>query len=130
MFENTTTVTQGSIGLGIAIGYFTIKGYTVCVPLNDNQEYDLVVDKDKLQRVQVKTTRYKEKNNNAYTVLLKSVRPNRTRNNIKKFDASNVDLVFVVTETNEQYLIPANEVNGKGSYCLGQKAEQWRVKAQ
>jgi hypothetical protein len=127
MFENMTTVTQGSIGLGIAIGYFSIKGYTVCVPLIDNQDYDLIVDKNGLQKVQVKTTKYREKSNKAYTVQLKSVRPNKTKNNIKKFDSSNVDLVFVVSEDNAQYLIPAKELDGKASYCLGQKAEQWRV---
>ena len=35
---------QGDAGLGIAIEYFTTKGYCVCIPLTDSQEYDLVVE--------------------------------------------------------------------------------------
>lgn len=30
----------------MAINYFTINGYTVSLPLNDTQWYDLVVEKD------------------------------------------------------------------------------------
>lgn len=30
----------------MAINYFTIQGYTVSLPLNDTQWYDMVVEKD------------------------------------------------------------------------------------
>jgi len=30
----------------MAINYFTIKGYTVSLPLNDTQWYDLVIEKE------------------------------------------------------------------------------------
>lgn len=33
---------KGNSGLGMAIAYFTTKGYTVSIPLNDTQDYDLV----------------------------------------------------------------------------------------
>ena len=47
----------GRIGLSMAINYFTIKGYTVSIPINDTQWYDLVVEKDgKLETVQCKAT--------------------------------------------------------------------------
>ena len=36
----------GRIGLSMAINYFTIKGYTVSIPMNDTQWYDIVVEKD------------------------------------------------------------------------------------
>lgn len=36
----------GRIGLSMAINYFTIKGYTVSLPINDTQWYDLIVEKD------------------------------------------------------------------------------------
>lgn len=32
---------KGNSGLGMAIAYFTTKGYTVSIPLNDIQDYDL-----------------------------------------------------------------------------------------
>ena len=47
----------GRIGLSMAINYFTINGYTVSIPINDTQWYDLVVEKDgKFYTVQCKAT--------------------------------------------------------------------------
>ena len=41
----------------MAINYFTIQGYTISLPLNDTQWYDLVVEKDgKFYTVQCKAT--------------------------------------------------------------------------
>ena len=36
----------GRIGLSMAINYFTIQGYTISLPLNDTQWYDMVVEKE------------------------------------------------------------------------------------
>ena len=41
-----TNKQRGNCGLGIAIGYFSTNGYTVSIPLNDTQDYDLLIDKD------------------------------------------------------------------------------------
>jgi len=42
----------GNTSLGIAISYFCSQGCTVSVPLNDTQDYNLVVDiQNKLFRV-------------------------------------------------------------------------------
>ena len=50
-----TNKEKGNSGLGMAIAYFSTKGYTVSIPLNDTQDYDLVVEKDgHLKMVQVK----------------------------------------------------------------------------
>ena len=47
----------GRIGLSMAINYFTVQGYTVSIPMNDTQWYDIVVEKDgKFQTVQCKAT--------------------------------------------------------------------------
>lgn len=37
---------KGNAGLGIAIAYYSANGYTVSIPLNDTQDYDLMVDKN------------------------------------------------------------------------------------
>ena len=51
----TTNKEKGNYGLGIAIAYFTSHGYIVSIPLNDTQDYDLIVDKNNcIQKVQVK----------------------------------------------------------------------------
>ena len=36
----------GRIGLSMAIAYFTSEGYTISLPMNDTQWYDLVIEKD------------------------------------------------------------------------------------
>ena len=54
-----TNAQVGRIGLSMAINYFTINGYTVSLPLNDTQWYDLIVEKDgKFYSVQCKARWY------------------------------------------------------------------------
>ena len=36
----------GRIGLTMAINYFTIQGYTISLPINDTQWYDLIIEKN------------------------------------------------------------------------------------
>lgn len=128
MFENMTTVTQGAVGLGIAIAWFVENGYIVSIPLNDNQPYDIIVDNNNgLKRVQVKTTRNKEKGRKNYTVQLRSIRPNKNLNKIKKFDGHSCDLLFIVAENKDKYCIPAQELNGRTTVNLGPKTEKWKV---
>ncbi len=46
---------KGNTRLGIAIAYYSSNGYIVSIPLNDIQDYDLIVDKaNELKRIQVK----------------------------------------------------------------------------
>lgn len=48
---------KGRAGLSLAIAYFGTNGYTVSLPLNDTQWYDLIIEKDgKFQTVQCKFT--------------------------------------------------------------------------
>lgn len=47
----------GRIGLVKAIEYYTLQGYTVSLPLNDTQWYDLIIEKEGiLELVQCKAT--------------------------------------------------------------------------
>lgn len=51
----------GRIGLSMAINYFTIQGYTVSLPMNDTQWYDLIIEKDGIfETVQCKATETKD----------------------------------------------------------------------
>ena len=55
-----TNKEKGNSGLGMAIAYFTTNGYVVSIPLNDTQDYDLVIEKDgDLKTVQAKSNRTK-----------------------------------------------------------------------
>lgn len=41
-----TNKQKGRIGLSMAINYFTCHGYTVSLPINDTQWYDIIVEKN------------------------------------------------------------------------------------
>ena len=52
-----TNKDRGRIGLTMAINYFSCQGYTVSLPLNDTQWYDLIIEKEGvLELVQCKCT--------------------------------------------------------------------------
>ena len=67
-----TNKEKGNSSLGIAIAYYSSNGYIVSIPLNDTQDYDLIVDKNnKLKKVQVKSSACKTRFGN-YQIALKS----------------------------------------------------------
>jgi len=125
LFKNSKK--QGDMGMGVAIGYFTSIGYTVAIPLTDSQDYDLVIDDgDHLNRVQVKTCNFKRR---SYEVNLSVKGGNRTSiGNIKKFDTSYCDYLFVVTQNLEKYFIPTNVLIAKYNLVLGPKYKKYLVK--
>lgn len=128
MFNNLTTVTQGSVGLAYAIAAYTKLGFIVSVPLNDNQSYDLVVEQDGfLQRVQVKTTRQIKKDSKFYTVELKRTRSNKTANNCYNFDPDDAERLFILTEQGIQYDIPCVDITTTTSLTLTDKWDKYKL---
>ena len=127
-WNTLNTKTQGAAGVGAAIGYFSLKGYTVSVPLLDNQEYDLIVEnlQKELLRVQVKTTRYKRIDN--FIVELRTKGGNKTGSGkTKKIDLNMIDLLFVLTESKEMYLIPSEKIETETVITLGSKYSEYRI---
>lgn len=105
---------QGCAGLGKAIAHFTSLGYIVCLPLNDSQPYDLVIDDDSiLHRVQVKTS--KQIRRDKYVVGLRTT----YRHTRENFDPSKYDLLFIALGDGREYLIPTSEVKTKTSLTIG-----------
>lgn len=86
------------------------------IPLNDTQDYDLIVEKDNtLYKVQVKATTRKINGN--YSVSLKSC--GGTVGKIyKTVKDSNCDLLFVVCEDMTLYLIPRTEIKQRSALSL------------
>lgn len=116
---------QGNVGVGIAIGYFVEKGYIVCVPLTDSQQYDLVIDNGLLERVQVKTT-YNKSRWGSYVVELRT----RTHAKGKVYGVKglgDVDYVFVLTEEDVRYLIPITKIKTKTSIILHKEFDKYIV---
>lgn len=125
------TKKQGDAGLGVAIGYFCEEvGYTVCVPLTDSQDYDLVIERDNegIQKVQIKTTTYK--NTYGFYQVNMSVKGGNSKENFihKTADEIFYDLLFVVTGDKSKYLIPKKDISHiKHSLVLGALYEKYKI---
>ena len=121
-----TNKEKGNTGLAVAIAYYTSKGYTVSIPLNDTQDYDIIVDKDKLLRkVQVKTSGCKTKYN-SYQVALKSCGGTKG-STYKTLIETAIDELFIFLENREMYVIPIEKVNNKTTLNICSKYEKYKV---
>ncbi len=121
-----TNKEKGNSGLGIAIAYFSTNGYTVSIPLNDTQDYDLIVEKDgKLKTIQIKATGCKTKWGN-YQVALKSCGGTKGKS-YKTVIETRVDELFIVNDRQEMYLIPINDIKNKSTLTLCSKYDKYRV---
>ncbi len=117
---------KGNTGLGIAIAYYSANGYTVSIPLNDTQDYDLIVDKDNiLKKVQVKATSCKTKYNR-YQVALKSCGGTKGET-YKTVVDTNIDEVFIVTDSLELFKIPIEVIKNKTTLNLCEKYEKYKI---
>lgn len=125
LFKNTKK--QGDMGLGAAIFHFTNLGQTVAIPLTDSQDYDLIVDLDNsLKKIQIKSCSFKRR---YYEVNLSVKGGNRTSiGNIKRFNNSNCDYLFIITGKFEKYLIPTKDLSAKCNLVLGPKYQKYLLK--
>ena len=89
-----TNKDKGRVGLSMAIAYYGSLGCTVSIPLNDTQDYDLVIDDGtKLKKVQVKCTGYVTKHG-VYSVSMKSCGGTRGKM-YKTVQDTDIDTLFV-----------------------------------
>lgn len=123
----STNKEKGNSSLGIAIAYFSTNGYTVSIPLNDTQDYDLVIEKEnKLYSVQVKSTACKTKYG-VYQVALKSCGGTKGKT-YKTVVDTNIDYLFVVTDKIDMYLIPKEVINNRSTLNLCDKYDMYKIK--
>lgn len=121
-----TNKEKGNTGLGIAIAYFSSHGYIVSIPLNDTQDYDLIVDRHNIiQKVQVKSTSCKTKYG-IYQVALKSCGGTKGKT-YKTLVNTNIDILFIVTEQLDSFLIPIKFINNKSTLNLCEKYSRFKV---
>ena len=125
MFEKAINSNRrGNIGMGYAIAKLTELGYNISVPITDSQDYDLIADLEGvLLKVQVKTTSYKDKKSKYYMVALRT----KTYNKLKSFTDSDCDLLFVLTESGQMYLIPKNEIKVRNGLTLTTEFDKYSV---
>ena len=121
-----TNKQRGNCGLGLAIAYYSTHGYTVSIPLNDTQDYDLLVDKDgKIESVQVKYTSCKTKYG-VYQLALKSCGGTKGKE-YKTLINTNIDYLFILNADLKMYVIPKNEIKNKSTINLGEKMNRFIV---
>ena len=122
----STNKEKGNTSLGIAIAYYVSNGYTVSIPLNDTQDYDLIVDKDNnLKRVQVKSTSCITKSGN-YQVALKSCGGTKG-NTYKRIIDTCIEEVFILTEKLDMYIIPIKELKNRSTLSICDKYKKFKV---
>lgn len=131
MFNNCkNTKQQGNIGLGSAIQYFTQNLYLVSLPLNDSQDYDLIVeDRDgTLKKVQVKTSTQKSKYG-TYAVNLRVLGGNSKQNYVhKKANEVIYDWLFILCNNGDRYLIPKENIqNVKSTITVGKLYQEFKL---
>lgn len=111
----------------MAIAYFGSNGYTVSVPLNDTQDYDLVVDMGgDLKKVQVKATNSKH-SANSYSLLLKTV-SGTTRKVYKTVVDTDIDYLFCLCGDGTMFLIPKEEIKNRNTLCLSTSKSKYASK--
>ena len=103
------------------------QGYTVCIPLSESSDYDLVVEVGgELKKVQVKTTRHLK--GDAYQVELRTMGGNQSWSGVsKKFEDGRADLLFVLTDRGDRYLIPCKDLTSKTNFVLTGKFDKYRL---
>ena len=121
-----TNKEKGNSGLGMAIAYYSTNGYTVSIPLNDTQDYDLIVDKDNiLKKIQIKSTNCKTKYGN-YQVSLKSCGGTKGKT-YKTLIDTNIDELFILTGDSKTYIVPIENINNKTTLNICDKYKIYEV---
>lgn len=121
-----TNKEKGNSGLVAAIGYYGMLGYTISIPLNDTQDYDLVVDNgEKLLKVQVKATA--QRTPYGYTTVNLTSSGGTKGEVYKTVKDTNIDILFVLTELQEMYEIPIEYIETSKSLNLGPERQCFRV---
>lgn len=127
MFEDLTRSQQGDLGEARAIYELTRLGFVISKPLAVHIPYDLIADKDgQLYRIQVKTTRMRNRKEGAstsYQVSLCTSGGNTKVHTRKLFDPTLCDYVFVMTTDDRCWLIPTSELGRMSCVSVGTSSE-------
>lgn len=90
----------------MAINWFTLNGYTVSLPINDTQWYDLIVEKDGIfETVQCKCT---ETEDNQISLRSFGGTKGTTYDNVKNHN--NLTWLFCVDNSKKIFLIPMKDL--------------------
>lgn len=127
-FINATSWTkQGDIGEARAIYEYTKLGFSVSRTLFDSSKYDLIIDTGEgLERVQVKTTSFKERSG-YYSVNLKTSGGSSSKGTIRNRTDGDYDYLFVLTGDGNCWSIPVDSDTPKTNIVLNKKYDKYRL---
>lgn len=104
----------GRIGLSMAINYFTCQGYTVSLPINDTQWYDLIIEKDGVfNTVQCKAT---QTENGEISLRSKGGTKGEVYDSLLNHEQ--LDYLFCVDKDYNMWLIPVKEITTHNQITL------------
>ena len=110
---------RGTVSELVAASHFVQNGYKVSIPVESFGEYDLVIDKDQLQRVQVKTIYWDNSKKRCLISCVTSHIRGEGRRTNKKYANNVFDLLCGVhLESGSIYLIPYKRVAGHRSITV------------
>lgn len=104
--------------------FFTSLGYNVSVPIAQDCRYDLILDIDNvLYKLQIKTSRKNDSNNEGIIFNTVSTRMNHTQGNIiNKYTKEEVDF-FATYYNNKVYLVPIEICQSSEKRLVTQKSQ-------
>ena len=122
-----TNKDKGRVGLAMAIAYFGCNGYTVSIPLDDTQKYDLVVEKEGVfKSIQCKATGNQHKYGR-FDLALRST--GGTNGSVySRLTDTNVDLLFAITSEGTMYLIPIKDIPDINTLALKKEKSKFAKK--
>ena len=93
--------------------YFLSKGYNISVPICEESKYDLVLDTGKqLLKIQIKTARLEEENQNSIIFNCRSTCCNTRENHKRSYSEDEIDY-FATYWNDNVYLIPVGETSSQ-----------------
>ena len=109
---------RGNAGLAMAIAYYGANGFTVSLPLNDTQDYDLIVDDGTdIFRVQAKFSSVQVPSGK-YQFALRSI-DGRDGEVYKTVVHTKADILFATTADMQSYQIPLGYLDQEDTVNLG-----------
>jgi hypothetical protein len=118
---------EGTIGVAEAMLHYTKLGFTVSVPINDSQPYDLVIDDGKtLKRVSCKTVRRL----NARGRHAVDIRTTGTGFKTQPFDPTTCDIMFISAANGRLYEIPTTLFENKAEIVLSEKWDKYLIRGE
>jgi hypothetical protein len=101
-----TNKDKGRAGLSAAIAYFGMNGYNVSIPLNDTQDYDLVIEKNgTFQKVQCKATGSLDGR-----IDFRITSGKKDGIIIGNMLNTNIDILFCLNQNQTMFCIPFNDI--------------------